>query len=170
MENRDSFQQAFKSAGQILPLIIFIVLAFVYFASRYTLSFNVATSDCLNSRVFLIDKWDKRIAPDRLLAFTMHVENGLFETGRVWVKNVAAVGGQTVNVSLNSVEVGEREYELVASYILNRLGKPIGQLQTQWELADDELFMIGETLTSFDSRFWGPIKRQDAIGRAYAIF
>ncbi|WP_449357414.1 S26 family signal peptidase [Alishewanella longhuensis] len=32
-----------------------------------------------------------------------------------------------------------------------------------------EFFMMGETITSYDSRYWGTVKQEDIIGKAYAI-
>ena len=62
-------------AKPFLYLFAFIVAAFSYFGMRYSVSFNVAISDCLNSRVFLIDTWDKRVYEGQLIAFEMNVEN-----------------------------------------------------------------------------------------------
>jgi len=37
-------------------------------------------------------------------------------------------------------------------------------------LDEDELWMMGESPTSFDSRYWGTASAEQIIGRAYAIF
>jgi conjugal transfer pilin signal peptidase TrbI len=165
-------QDALKGLSRAKPffyLFAFIVLAFSYFASRYSISFNVAISDCLKSRVFLIDTWDKRVFEGQLIAFQMNVETTFYDTGAIWVKKVGAAGSKTVNVDENSITTNTQYFPLSAAYVLERLERQPDSLQATWQLKDDEIFMIGETLTSLDSRFWGPIKRTDVRGRAYAI-
>jgi conjugal transfer pilin signal peptidase TrbI len=160
---------ALSSAKSFLFLFAFIVLAFTYFGLRYSVSFNVAISDCLNSRIFLIDTWDKRVYEGQLIAFQMNVENEFYDTGSIWVKKVAAADGKIVNVDENAVTTDSQYFKLSAAYVLERLNREPETLQAKWDLKSDEIFMIGETLTSLDSRFWGPINRSDVRGRAYAI-
>lgn len=37
-------------------------------------------------------------------------------------------------------------------------------------LKDDEYWMMGTKYLSFDSRYWGPIKKDQIVARAYVIF
>lgn len=157
----------------LIPILIvlgFLFACFSYFSSRYVIAYNKAISDCLYSRAFLIDTWDKTVNEGELIAFEMNVANEFYGPGMVWVKRVAADGGQTVKVTPDSVDSTRSHYDLSARYVLRKLHKTQDELQKKWELAEDELFMIGETLTSYDSRFWGPINRTDVKGRAYALF
>jgi len=166
---RQDVIRGLSRAKPFFYLLTFIVVAFSYFASRYSISFNVAISDCLNSRVFLVDTWDKRVFEGQLIAFEMNVETEFYETGNIWVKKVGATGNKTVNVDENAITTDTQYFPLSAAYVLERLERQPESLQHKWHLLDDDIFMIGETLTSLDSRFWGPIKRADVRGRAYAI-
>lgn len=154
----------------VLMLFALIFLFALYFAQRYTVAFNGAESDCLNARVFLIDKWDTRFGNDDIVAFVMNVETGLLKKGDTWVKKVAAMPGQDVAVSDEAVTVGNSIYNLSTSYVLSKLQRDFDSVNSKWTLSEDQVFMIGETLTSFDSRFWGPIQKTDVVGKAYAIF
>lgn len=154
----------------ILIVLVFLIACFDYFSSRYVIAYNKAISDCLYSRAFLIDTWDKTINEGELIAFEMNVANEFYAPGMVWVKRVATHGSKTVMVTPESVDSATSHYNLSAKYVLRKLHKSQDELQSTWALADDELFMIGETLTSYDSRFWGPIKINDVKGRAYALF
>lgn len=165
-----TFKDSLISLKQILPLLLVIASLFGYFASRYSIVYNVAISDCLNSRIFLIDTWDKAIHENQLIAFEMNVETSYYDTGKVWVKKVAAYGPKTVTVSPQMVKTNEYSFDLSADYVLGKLGQTPDQLISSWQLKEHEVFMIGETLTSLDSRFWGPIQDKDTVGRAYAIF
>lgn len=152
-------------------LLLFVAMAAFafYFTQRYTIAFNGAESDCLHARVFLIDKWDRDFTNDSIVAFRMQVDNGIHPIGTVWVKKVAAMPGQTVLVSHDAVTVDAKSYPLSTNYIYSKLNKNPDDLKQSWSLNNDEVFMIGETLTSFDSRFWGPINKSDVVGVAYAI-
>jgi conjugal transfer pilin signal peptidase TrbI len=158
-----------RSKG-ILTLFLIIAMFSFYFSARYTIGLNKATTNCLKTKVFLIDKWDREVINGQLIAFEMNVETDLFAIGSVWVKKVAGSYGDTVRVDHESVTVGKDKYNLHTSYVFTKLGRDPETLQTTWNLADDQIFMIGDTLTSFDSRFWGPINKADVRGRAYAIF
>lgn len=37
-------------------------------------------------------------------------------------------------------------------------------------LAADEYWMTGDDFLSFDSRYWGPIRAKQIVGRAYVLF
>ena len=100
----------------------------------------------------------------------MNVDNGIQKQGTTWVKKVAATPGQIVHVTHDNVTVGPKKYALSTSYVLNKLKRDFDSVQSEWRLGENEIFMIGETLSSFDSRFWGPIQTTDVAGKAYAIF
>ena len=46
-----------------------------------------------------------------------------------------------------------------------------GAVVESWQAADDYLFMMGDNRdNSFDSRFWGPVRREDVVGKAMIIY
>lgn len=46
-----------------------------------------------------------------------------------------------------------------------------GKLLETWKVGGDYLFMMGDNRdNSFDSRFWGPVRRDDIVGRAMIIY
>jgi conjugal transfer pilin signal peptidase TrbI len=50
------------------------------------------------------------------------------------------------------------------------LGQPEGRYSRELDLAQDDLWIMGATRDSFDSRYWGPLPSHQIIGRAYALF
>lgn len=159
-----------QSKGMLL-LMLFISAFFLYFCMRYTFAYNGSISDCLNTRFFLVDSWDKDIKRGDLAAFRMEKDNMLFEKGLKWIKLVGAEGGDTVKVTYDDMTVnGNIHYNINLWYTLSKLKMDISEITPDVTLKPDELFMVGETPRSYDSRFWGPIQKKDIIGRAYAIF
>ena len=46
-----------------------------------------------------------------------------------------------------------------------------GKVVESWRVDDDYLFMMGDNRdNSFDSRFWGPVRREDIVGKAMIIY
>ena len=46
-----------------------------------------------------------------------------------------------------------------------------GRVVESWQADDDYLFMMGDNRdNSFDSRFWGPVRREDIVGKAMVIY
>lgn len=165
-----------KHVPAILVAVSFIFY-FLYFSSRYTLACPPGHSACLNASFFLIDKWDTEIEQGDLAYFEMNVENQFYPTGLRWIKKVAALPNSVVSVEENKVVVDNlTEFPLSLSHIitaLNLADNSIGEIEDYTkviQLENDEVFMIGETINSFDGRFWGPLKKEQIKGTAYAIF
>lgn len=77
------------------------------------------------------------------------------------IKRVAAVGGDPVCSDGRTVSTPERRVQLVG-----RDGEGINL--PAWNqcraLADGELFLLGDTAGSFDSRYFGPVRRGEIKG------
>lgn len=86
------------------------------------------------------------------------------------LKRVVAGYGDEIKVTANGIAVNtklfanSRAVTKVKGVLLNPL--PIGY---QHKLALDEYFMLGETANSFDSRYFGVVKRKVIINQAQLI-
>lgn len=159
-----------QSKGMFL-LMLLIGVFFIYFCLRYTFAYNGSISDCLNTRFFLVDSWDQDVKRGDLAAFRMEKDNQYFKKGLKWIKMVGAQGGDKVQVTYDDMTVnGNIRYNINLWYTLSKLKMDLSEVTPELTLKPDELFMVGETQSSYDSRYWGPIQKQDVIGRAYAIF
>ena len=86
-------------------------------------------------------------------------ENG--ET--VYVKRMLAGPGDVVEISGNDIIVNGQKSPWTGSSTDRPMSRVI-------YLADDEYFMCGDNRAdSYDSRYWGPVKRSDLIGRTFLI-
>lgn len=163
--------QVSRLSTQFIVLCLVSGLAFSYFNSRYSFAFNAADGDCLLSSFFLVDKWDKSVSKGDLAAFVMNNPNAIHGTGGKWIKKVAASEGMTVHVDQNTTLINaNEEVQLSLTYSMQYLGLSIRDIQRDWVIPEGEFFMMGETISSYDSRYWGTVKQSDIIGKAYAIF
>lgn len=152
--------------------IIFTIIGsyFLYFNERYTFAYNSALTSCLNAKLLLVDKWDLNVRKGDYAAFYMSHENPFYPVNRKWIKKIAATEGQTVHVTDSSVTVGSTVDLLSMDYILAKLKQDASIYTFSKVIPKNELFMIGETVTSYDSRFWGTVKQDEIIGKAYVVF
>lgn len=155
----------------ILALMVFFATVIFYFSARYTFAYNGAISDCLKTKILLVDTWNKDVKRGDLAAFVMNKENKLFPKGMKWIKKVGAQEGDIVKVTYDDMTVNnDIHYQINLWYTLSKLNMDMSEIAQHVEVKTNELFMVGETPTSYDSRFWGPIEKSDVIGVAYAVF
>ncbi|ALU46120.1 S26 family signal peptidase [Pseudoalteromonas rubra] len=161
----------------IIFMSLFCLSFIGYLFARYIIAYPAGQSECLHARVFLVDTWDTQIREGELAYFVMDVENPFFPTGLRWVKKVAALPGSQVSVTPGQVAVNTTtRYAIDMRPMLNALAGTDQDMGTEsaytrdFVLQEDEVFMLGETINSYDSRFWGPLKVQQIKGKAYAIF
>ena len=160
-----------KSSMQMLLIMVGVGLYLTYAHSRYVIAANSTASNCLQSKYFLVDTWDKDVSAGELAAFTMNIENPLYPVGRKWIKQVVATEGMTVNVTTEKTSISD------GRVVYNNMDHTMGYLKLSPEdikpttvLGPGELFRMGDTRTTYDSRYWGPIQQSDVLGTAYALF
>jgi conjugative transfer signal peptidase TraF len=77
------------------------------------------------------------------------------------LKRVAAVGGDRVCSTTGTIQTPLREVPVLA---LDRRGATLPAWRECRVLRTDELFVLGDTPGSFDSRYFGPIRRAQVEG------
>jgi len=77
------------------------------------------------------------------------------------LKRVAAVGGERVCAAGERVETRERQVSVARR---DRRGRMLPAWRDCRRLAPDELFLLGDAPTSFDSRYFGPVRRGEVDG------
>jgi len=77
------------------------------------------------------------------------------------LKRVVASGGDVVCAKDAAVSLGSRTVAVLSH---DRRGQPLPAWRECRRLAPDELFLLGDTETSFDSRHFGPVSRAAVEG------
>lgn len=77
------------------------------------------------------------------------------------LKRVAAVGGDRVCAGDGAVQVPGREAPRLER---DRRGNALPTWRECRVLEPDEIFLLGDTPGSFDSRYFGPVRRSEVVG------
>jgi conjugative transfer signal peptidase TraF len=85
------------------------------------------------------------------------------------LKRVAAAHGQLVCSTANALAI-DRE-RVTRALTRDSLGRPLEAWKGCRHLAADELFLLNvDNAASFDSRYFGPIRRSDVVGQAIPLW
>ncbi len=84
------------------------------------------------------------------------------------VKRIAAVSGDAVCISNLSVFINGKR--IVRQLNTDRAGRTLPHWKGCRRLARDEFFLLGNAPDSFDSRYFGPVKKTRVIGRLVPLW
>lgn len=163
----------FKKLSITLTLFLSIYILFQLFLMRFVFSFPSPLHSCLDASLFIIDKWDKEYSKGDIMAFEFQRDGDMVFGDRKmqFIKRVAAKGGDLVRVTPTAVSVNdEAPVELSMILSAHALKVKASEYQREIEVPSNSFFALGETLNSYDSRYWGTVENSKIIGKAYAIF
>lgn len=138
------------------------------FIERYTIMIDYTGYRCLDARILLVDKFDKTYEVGDIVAIDGRGVPVLPDEHR-YIKLVAGISGDTVTFDgerVKSTSGFNRVAPLGAEY---ENAKKKYNLGTEWPLANNEIFLIGDTAHSLDGRVVGPSNPDHIIGKAYVL-
>ena len=154
-----------------LPILLALFALMLYVGARFALGVNGQVQKCLPPySYFLIDRHDDRLERGRILAFWGGARmQPWFPPDLMVVKRLVGLPGDHIAVSaaattVNGVPVGE------GLDVAPTLGRPADAFTRELVLGPGELWIMGDTRDSFDSRYWGPLPTHQVIGRAYGLW
>ncbi|MGV7963801.1 IncHI-type conjugal transfer protein TrhF [Photorhabdus tasmaniensis] len=146
-----------------------LMLVLSVFFTRYTFGYGLLNG-CLPADFYMIDHKDKSIKAGELIAFYMPKSVRFIPENERVIKIVAGVGGDRLKVTMDGVLNGSKFYKANAWRISIKYNIPPESIERELTIPKGEVFLIGQTDHSWDSRFWGPVKLTSVIGKTYAIF
>lgn len=159
-------KKPWKSFGPKVLLVCAVVApACVYAFDRYSIGIDPQNEQCLPWRIFLIDKHDTQPVRGETFAFkSSHMER----YGR-GIKFVDGVAGDLVVVNAEHTSVNGK---VVGNGLMfaGKLGYTPQQLSRTGRVPEGNVWLMGRTDNSFDSRYWNSISATAIIGRAYPIW
>ncbi|WP_100916046.1 signal peptidase I [Pseudoalteromonas spongiae] len=162
-----------KTTGEMIALCLFLLVLgtqFKLFINRFTFSMPNPDSKCLHASMFLVDEKEKFYTKGDLIAFYFPIENDPnFKFKAKFIKKVAATEGDHVIINPSYVVVNGETIRVNMWPVADYLKRDANEYKREFIVQKGQLFMLGETPASYDSRWWGVISEQDILGRAYAI-
>ena len=138
------------------------------FLTRYKVVIDITPQRCLSAWVYLLDTKDKEIKPGDLITIDGHY--GLLPDKYRYTKMVGGVAGQKITYDGMYIENsnGFKRYAPPNKEYFKL--KQERNLPSEWELKDNELFLMGDTQYSLDSRVVGLADASYILGKAYVLF
>ncbi|MBE6838221.1 MAG: signal peptidase I [Ruminococcus sp.] len=179
MENANSSAKN-KVVDEIIEWVETILFSFLTVVLIFT--FVLRTSEVIGSSMsptFTGKNDQTGQTGDRLVYFSLMSD---YENGDVVVinsevldeaiiKRVVAVPGQTIDIDFDLGEVYVDGELLDEEYIYEPTFTDYGAVQYPYTLQNDEFFVLGDNRNnSLDSRFFGPVQRDDILGKAVFRF
>lgn len=152
-------------------LLLVMLAAGVYVASRYRIGVDSQLEKCLPGYTFfLVDKWDQDLVRGQVYSFHARNMEPFFQDGTRMVKILRGVPGDAIEIDHESI-VRVNGHEVGRGLPLaSQIGAKDAHLQGHGTLATRSYWFMGESPRSFDSRYWGTVKQEQIIGRAYPLF
>ncbi|MEF1339208.1 S26 family signal peptidase [Vibrio rotiferianus] len=138
------------------------------FLTRYKVNIDITPQRCLSAWVYLLDTKDKEIKPGDLISIEGHY--GILPDKYRYTKMVGGVSGQKVTYDGMYIENsnGFKKYAPPNKEYYKL--KKERNLPTEWNLKGNELFLMGDTQYSLDSRVVGLADASYILGKAYVLF
>lgn len=140
------------------------------FRTHYWIGLDLQQWRCMPWIVYLVERAE---APIERHGY-YHVEaRGLapfFRDGARFAKRLVGLPGDHVQIHDGEVRVNEVHYGHLNYLILAKLQKPYTAFETDIVLGPDQYWLMGTTTSSYDSRYWGPARRDQIKGEVHPIW
>lgn len=153
-------------------LLAIVGTAGTWFSANYRIVIDPQKNPSLARRVLIVDLKDRTPVRDGVFAFHTRRTAPVFEEGTLFAKVMRGMPGDRVEVTkdfrilVNGIELA-RGLPLYRDVPADMLRRKFSGAKT---LGEGEYWMLGTTPGSFDSRYWGVMKDDQIVGRAYPLF
>ncbi|MGE4843514.1 MULTISPECIES: signal peptidase I [Buttiauxella] len=152
------------------PINLALIAFFAWLVfSRFSFGYGLLNG-CLPADFYMIDHANTLVSRGSLIAFNMPKTVRFINEGEKVIKIVAGVGGDKLRITMDGVYNGTKFYAANARRISHKYQVSPKLIERELVVPDGEVFLIGQTDHSWDSRFWGTVKLTSVIGTTYAIF
>lgn len=156
----------------VTAIVLSAVTASAVYAAgtRWSIAIDSQENLCLPPyRVWVIDKKQTTPIQGEVFAFSAQGLAPVFEDGTTIVKVLEGMPGDKVSVtadttSINGVTVAD------GLQVATDLGIEPSRYVRTGEIPGNSYWFFGRSADSFDSRYWGSVKKTQIVGRAYPIW
>lgn len=148
-----------------------LVAGSVYAAGhRWSIAIDAQENVCLPPyRVWLIDKHQTTPVQGGTFAFAARNLSPVFPDGTTIVKVLEGMPGDHISVSEQATMINGRTVAH-GLQVASDYGIDPARYVRDGNIPADGYWFFGKTADSFDSRYWGSVKRSQIVGRAYPIW
>lgn len=158
------------STKALLTLLVLIALGTVIL-SRYRIGIDPQVEKCIPGKTFyLIDLKDKELHRDAIYVFKAKGLEPLFQEGTQMVKFLRGMPGDEVEVTQDHKVMVAGEQLGKGLFLRYDLNQPAENFIGKGVLPENSYWFMGTSDRSFDSRYWGVVKSEQIVGRAYPLF
>jgi len=157
---------------QAVLITVVIVVVGGYVKDRFKVGFGGQKRACLPWDIYLIDSHNQNFKVGSLVAFIADSRmEPKFKKGSTVIKQVAGQGGDQVHVDAGAhYIVAGSNYGVIEKEGAEVAKKKISSLLVDEIIPENQLSVIGTLPRSFDSRYWGYVRHDQIVGRAYGIY
>lgn len=153
----------------IVSLAVVLVVG-SYLFDRYRIGIDNQVVKCLPWTVFLVDTYNTQIESGDYFAYHAAGMEPVVPDGQWAAKQAAAVTGDHVSLSRSETLINGVPRDEGRLYDVPSLDLDYEALTREIVVGEDQIFGMGTLPTSYDSRYAGPINKQQVIGRVYPLF
>lgn len=143
----------------------------VWFYNNYRIAWDRQILRCIDARFLLVDLKEKEVERDKLYAYTSKQSAPIIADGSLVGKYVRGVPGDMIEIhDDDTVWINGQKVAAGMPHLRGMTEQQKKKFYGSRVLKDGEYWMMGTKYLSFDSRYWGPIKEDQIVARAYVIF
>lgn len=117
--------------------------------------------------LFIINKLQDEPKKGQYIAYHP-LKNDYFDENVTFVKIIAALPGDQIVIKDGYQRINGGDPKFL--HLMGTLKKKINDLDRKVTVQEGDLWMMGTTNNSYDSRYTGPIPKENIIGYAYPLF
>lgn len=143
----------------------------VWVYQHYRIAWDRQVLKCLDWHLLWLSLDNKELIRDKIYAYKSVQAAPAVKVGTLMGKMLRGMPGDTVEV--RSDETVLINGKVVAEGLPHLAGMTPEQRSKYFGkrvLGENEYWMLGTKYLSFDSRYWGPIQREQIVARAYPLF
>ncbi|MGD9718133.1 MAG: signal peptidase I [Sulfurimonadaceae bacterium] len=126
------------------------------------------TTGSTTHKFFVVEKKESRdveLKNGEYVAFYFNHDNDpYYENGHNFIKKVACKEGETLSVIANDFFCNEKYLGIGKKR--DSKNKPVELFKYDGKIPEGHYFVMGDSIHSYDSRYWGFVKKDQIIGKA----
>mgnify|MGYP000418655927 CR=1 FL=1 len=154
---------------QSAVLFTALIVGWKFFEQNYRISIDPQKERCLPHLLSLIDLHDQDIHTGDMVAFTASGIEPVIEDGTKMIKLVVGEAGDQIEITKDGVMLVNDQEVARGMYYATIRDIDLSKYAGKRTLSDGEFWVIGTHYKSLDSRYWGVLRDEQIIGKAFKI-